>query len=329
MCNIDRDTIQKINCYLPSSYIFICFSSFESRSTSIPLCLEKQRIRKAYVIRNMESDIMIQSQYSFDTICEYIEASETIEINISKSLSIANAIIELISNLVIANEKTIVIDISTFTHEALLILIKLLYDNREHFQTIKILYNGAKQYSIGDTPEEMWLSKGCRDIRNVLGYAGVIKPNLNNHLIILTGFEIERATKLVELLDPDYLTLGEGVEPTESEHIEAMSRFKEKFADWKNNYNNILAESFEFSCRDVQTTITKLDKVINGKEENFILVPLNTKLSTIATAIVALNNRKVQICYPIPELYNVKNYSEPSEHVTILNLIDLFEKNIK
>ena len=57
-------------------------------------------------------------------------------------------------------------------------------------------------------------------------------------------------------------------------------------------------------------------------DDNYILVPLNTKLSTIAATLVGIENRRIQLCYAIPEIYNVNNYAMPGDNATI---VDLFE----
>lgn len=80
---------------------------------------------------------------------------------------------------------------------------------------------------------------------------------------------------------------------------------------------------FDFSCRDIQKTVETLSSIISGApNENYILVPLNTKLSTISTAIVALGNQKIQLCYAVPEVYNYGNYSTPDDKITAIDLKD-------
>ena len=54
------------------------------------------------------------------------------------------------------------------------------------------------------------------------------------------------------------------------------------------------------------------------------MVPLNTKLSTLSVALVALKNNKIQVVYPIPEVYNT-NYSIPSDNFTVIDLLKLPE----
>lgn len=317
---------RKINEELPLRYSFICFSSFEKRCLTIPFALKKECINHVYVLRNMEKIAINKNEENTRQIKSLFSNVEVVPVDIQKSISIVNAMAKMIYELIQREEKVIIIDISTFTHEALLILIRLIYDNRNSFEYLKCLYNGASSYSYGDKFERMWLSKGCRDVRNVMGYPGKIVPKKKDHVIVLTGFETERATRMVELLSPDKLTLANGNEPTEEEHDEVMKFFKGKFDKWKNNFLGILEEPLSFSCRDVEKTIDILKEKTKESEDNFILVPLNTKLSTIAVGIVALSNIAIQVCYAIPEMYNMDNYSEPSNNITVLDMQILFEK---
>ena len=194
--------------------------------------------------------------------------------------------------------------------------------SKEKFNSVYYLYNGADKYSVSDELDKAWLSKGCKDVRNVIGYPGLMRPVAKNCLILLTGFELERATRLIELIEPDRLLLGNAEDPISSNNAELMQHFKNKFEVWKNNYNSINCSSFDFSCKDVEKTINILTDITNSnKEENFIIVPLNTKLSTIAAGIVAIQNKNIQVCYSIPETYNINNYSSPSSNVTVVSLV--------
>ena len=122
------------------------------------------------------------------------------------------------------------------------------------------------------------------------------------------------------MLDPDTLSIGTGIEPTNTNHQEIMAQFEDKFKEWLGNLQSISHSQFAFSCSDIIGTMSNLKKKIeDSPNDNFIFVPLNTKLSTISLALVALYNPTVQVCYPIPEIYNT-SYSKPSENFTIVDL---------
>ena len=149
---------RKINEELPLRYSFICFSSFEKRCLTIPFALKKECVNHVYVLRNMEKIAINKNEENMKQIESHFSNVEVVPVDIQKSISIVNAMAKMIYELIQREEKVLIIDISTFTHEALLILIRLIYDNRNSFEYLKCLYNGASSYSYGDRFERMWLS---------------------------------------------------------------------------------------------------------------------------------------------------------------------------
>ena len=224
---------------------------------------------------------------------------------------------------------SLIIDTTTFTHEALVMLLKIIYRFRNGFKSVHCLYVGANEYSPGATPEETWLSKGCKDVHNIIGFPGLLRPRAKTNLVILAGFELERATRLIELIEPDKLIIGNGFDPVCDNHSEKMLFFREKMEHWKTEYKYLPAHNFEFSCKDISHTVQEIRKIIQeNPNDNYILVPLNTKLSTIAATLVGLENSKIQLCYAVPETYNFENYSSAGDNVTVVDLLsfDVFSK---
>jgi len=332
MADITR-TIKKkdINSELPKEFIFICFASFEERSTTIPFSIEQDRIYKSIVFKGMDSYInemnSVIKKYA-DMMCKQIRNSTLIELNLENPIQIAEKLTDTVKNLTCLEKTSLVIDITTFTHETLLILLKLIYVHKNKFTSIYCLYNGAEKYSIGDEPENVWLSKGCRDVRNVIGYPGIIRPAAKTCLIILTGFELERATRLIERIEPDRLMLGNGIDSTHENHTDVIRYFFGKFSQWKNDYRNMNSSEFSFSCKYVEHCINDITKITNeNPNENYLIVPLNTKISTIATAHVAIQNSSIQVCYSIPETYNFRYYSSPGENITVITMKNIQDYN--
>lgn len=308
----------EVNQYLPTEYAFICCASFERRCCTLPFAVDAHRINRAYVIRNIDGTMEAQNEDNFQKICKKLSKATSRSLHFDDSLNVMEELQEIVQELVIKQEKALVVDISTFTHEALLIFLKILESSRTHFESISLVYNGASEYA-------SWLSKGCKEVRNVIGYPGIFNPAKKYHLVILTGFEWERATRLVDLLEPDIVSIGTGKEPTDVKHQKTMETFENEFRDWLGNMQGVPHDQFSFSCSDITSTIDTLRKIYEKcPTDNFIFVPLNTKLSTIALALVALSNPSIQVCYPIPEIYNT-SYSEASENATIVDLLKIDE----
>lgn len=304
--------INELNDKLPNEYYYICFSSFEERCKTIAHSLSVSKIIKPYVIRNTDPFMNEKNKDNYFEIINTLPNCETIELNLNRPIETANAFNKLVSSLIKENAKNLVVDITAFTHETLLIMIKFLSAHTEAFSSILFIYNNAKDYS-------EWLSKGCKEVRNVVGYPGIFNPSQKNHLLLLTGFEKERATKLVELLEPDVISLGNGVEPTNDNHSNTMEDIQNEFEQWSKSLQGVRINAFDFSCKDINNTVKALKRIINDNpNDNYILIPLNTKLSTVSAALVATENNKIQMCYPIPETYNLE-YSTPGNMVTLFD----------
>ena len=313
----------EFNIKLPDRFVFICFASFEERSMTIPLSLEIHRIVNTIILKSKNCD----NACAVNRISEKLNNCKIINLDLNNPVNVAKNLTRMAEEISSLGDTSLVIDITTFTHETLTMLIKLIYDNKVKFSSVLFLYNGASDYSNSrvDGPCQMWLSKGCRDVRNVIGFPGLMRPAAKICLVILAGFELERTTRLIELLEPDKIILGRGIDVIHPNHSDTIEHFHNKFKEWKENYKHGNCKNIDFSCRDIQKTVNVLTElVLKNPDDNFILVPLNTKLSTIATSIVALRNRKIQICYAVPEMYNTKNYSTPGDNVTIVDMNKIY-----
>jgi hypothetical protein len=81
------------------------------------------------------------------------------------------------------------------------------------------------------------------------------------------------------------------------------------------------AETFEFSLTDPFLAKQQIENQIkNSNGYNIVITPLNNKLSTISTALVALENIKVQLCYLRAHEYNYKGYSSPSDDCFLVKM---------
>ena len=308
-----------ITTHLPDTFVLIAYASFEERSSTVTISVNTKQVKKAIVFHSKENrGCDSEAENTIKNILG--SCMKYIEIDIENPISVGRQMTTEIKELFNMNYH-VVIDITTFTHETLLMLLKLFHNNKNKFASVICLYNGAEEYSVNDPPERVWLSKGCKEIRNVIGYPGLIRPSSKINLILLSGFELERATKLITLIEPDKLALGNAFDSVNDKHVALMEYFKNEFEKWKDSYKSIIKTSFTFSCKDIEKTVAKLNEITNEcPNDNFIIAPLNTKLSTIATSIAALQNKRIQVCYSVPEIYNKKNYSSPSNNITIFPL---------
>ena len=83
-------------------------------------------------------------------------------------------------------------------------------------------------------------------------------------------------------------------------------------------------EEFTFSGYDARATKVAIQSIVErNRSFNTIIAPMNTKISTIGAAMVALEDDTVHVCYSQADVYNVANYSKPGEHFFHLSIDEL------
>lgn len=304
--------------------LFICTSSFENRSISLASCLISDSIKESIIFHL--DDTYTVSNENLGKIKEKLPNIRTVVFPKNKSLETFDLFYEELSNFKEKENKeniNVVIDISTFTREVLLILIKVI--SLKQFSNFKtqIVYTPNENYSEQD--QSGWMTRGIREIRSILGYSGLHLPSRKLLLLILNGFEEERTEQIIESFEPNKIVLGKpNSEGSINSNLNNVSC--EKFDHIKSKYKNLVTQEFEFSCTDINFTIDVLNKIISENSDfNVVISPLNNKISTIATAILALKNEDIQICYASANQYNVEAKGTASDYFLLYNLNELLK----
>lgn len=293
--------------------VFISCSSFESRCFIIPNLIDKIAPKESIFFCNTNE-------------CrEIVENAEKLKSNISSSSIIELNSDEPVKNLFVISEfinrKTaqyskpnILIDTTTFTHETLLVLIRLIHLRRESIGKIFIAYVVAGKYSTNSkTDEERWLSKGIQEIRTILGYSGFTDPTKEDHLVLLFGFESERTKRIIDEYEYKNVSLGFGDNYTVEGHLKINYERHSKLIQEYPHSNK-----FKFSLLDpleAKKNILDYLNQPNFKDMNTVIAPLNNKISTIGAGLAAIENPNIQLAYAKPILYNIAGYSEPNEDI--------------
>ena len=317
----EKMQLQKVGDALSGTYdLFICSSSFEDRCRSIASHINTDQVKRACIVSNTDLLDYISDNKKF---LEHLfgERSHTVEISTSKPLLTGDKLMVAISDALAASSvNRILLDVTTFTHESLLILIWLLRLYC-HSSSITVVYASAAEYSVGDDVEYKWLSRGIGEIRSVLGYPGNVSPSRKTHLIIVVGYEHERAAGLIQALEPHSIALGyarSGTATTEKDQS-ANERYMELVKQMATSYSQF--GTFEVPCDDPEGTCDEIDrqiKLANGM--NVLIAPMNNKLSTIGVAHAALKNVDVQLCYAQALLYNYTAYSKPGNQCYVFEM---------
>lgn len=211
------------------------------------------------------------------------------------------------------------LDITSFRREELLILLSLLSRLPQNdIADWHLAYVGAK--FMGE-----WLSGEVTEVRSVLGYPGEARPSNSTRLVILMGFEVARARRIIESYEPKEIILGMG-RKAESINNDLYVRNKELFEQLGREFKESIETTFEFSARDPLAVKQELATVIGDPARaNLVIAPLHTKLSTIGAGLYGASEPLAQICYASVDEYNEAAYSAPGTDVYLLRLKDIFE----
>lgn len=302
--------------------VFICSASFEDRCKSVTDSLGHVRINRSIIAYNQDFYPLIENNLTHLTT-KLIERTTrnqlaTLALDTTNPIWTADHIAQEVGTALRAGADRVVIDITTFTRESLLILVRFLKQSLKASDSVEFLYAHAGEYSIGDQYEDKWLSKGIREVRSVLGYPGDILPSRRNHLIILVGFEDGRAISLSRECEPALISLGlaDSAEAGTDPHQRSNEH---RFARLKSSLDS--AQEFIFKGYDAEATYNILkDRVSAAEDLNTIIAPMNTKISTLAAARLALENKSIQICYAQASIYNYSHYSSPGDNFYLFSL---------
>jgi len=292
--------------------VFICSSSFEDRCLSIP----KEAVNLGiplnliFCVTDLDSKIE-QNAKRIASALGGQSYKVAIQIdNPAQSLKIMSEAL----NDVIHNDKqqSFLIDITTFTHEGLLMLLKLLQLKKKDNDKLFLCYNGAKDYSYNKSiPEDKWLTKGVKSVRSILGYPGLLDPSKKNHLVILFGFEGERTRRLIDIFEFDLVSLAFGSKEASISDCHQQlneTRHKELLEFYPD------AKKFEISLIDADQAKSQLLEYLKGfPEYNTVIAPMNNKISSIGAGLAAIEEPEIQLCYVTTNQYNFEGYSHPSE----------------
>ena len=309
---------------------FICAAGFEDRSRSVAEQLDPNHVRNVIVLENGNFPGYVARNASI--IKERFKNALSVSLHTDNPLFVADTLKSKVLPLISATTGLCLIDITTLTHEQLLIFIRLLTELSPLPKTT-LAYTGADEYSVDSTTDK-WLTKGVAEIRAVLGYPGIMLPSRRLHLIVLVGFEHERAEKLIEQCEPALISLGLGRkdQSVSSKHHATNADFHDQVRRFAEGLSTSIVgvHQFEFSCVDPQTTmmdvIAQADKFA---DHNLAVCPMNTKPSTIGAALAGLKNEQVQLIYAQPIEYNIEGYSTPGPTCTIFDLAECLSATTK
>lgn len=298
---------------------------FDQRSLSILEKLDKNSPEKVFGILNPITKGTPQTNYH-EQFSQYTETNGEVIGKDSTSLIETIDLIQAALKKSLTPDLEIVIDITAFSHEMLIAIVGL-FANDQLLDRTTVLYTNSTNYGVTTDSTPNWLSKGVAEIRSVLGFPGMMLPSKKLLLIVMAGFETERAAEVISQYEPAELAIGYGAE---SESVTSEHYYKNKKNASKitksiieNNIVDCIPDAFEFSCTNPLLTRDSILSYINDKKQyNIVICPLNNKISTIGATLAALERPEIQLCYARPQEYNIAGYARPSEYLTIFEMKD-------
>jgi hypothetical protein len=293
----------------PRVDVFVCSASYERRCRSVADNIDVSNVGTALIAKNENHTHVVGDNHVY--LCSLFERHKSLLLNTDNPLQSADAILDQARVLCNGPGKRWLIDITAFTHEGLLILFRVVAESLRPEDRVEFVYAHAKEYSVGDPPERKWLSKGIREVRSVLGFPGELLPSRRTHLIVLAGFEAERALALIQEYEPSLIAIGcgdpseEGTRGHQQTNEAVVGRLRHVVGDIR---------EFVFPCYDPDGTKAALKQQAESVQGyNTIIAPMNTKISTVGAGCYAIENGAAQLCYGQANMYNYRAYSEPGE----------------
>ncbi len=300
--------------------LFICSSSFEERCFTLANIVAKDfKPKESLVFYNDNEYLEIINNSK--KLGKLLKANSENIISLNSDNQIQNAIkINEILDLKLKNNvDSVLLDTTTFTHETLLVLFRLLSFKKSSFKNLFITYVGADDYSFNELElSKKWLSKGISEIRTIMGYPGVMSPARENHLVVLFGFERDRTNSLIDHLQFEKVSLGFGAK-TNSISSKHYNLNYERHCELMKKYTN--ASKFELDLTDPYKAKEDIENYLsNFFEDNIVIAPMNNKLSTIGASLVAIANQRVQLIYAKAIEYNAIGYSKPMDSTYLFKI---------
>ena len=209
--------------------------------------------------------------------------------------------------------KKIVIDFSIMIKPYIFVLLKYLLCER-NMEKIYLLYTEPASYhklklkkvpKNNNQEDSEYFTKGTVKIGEVPTYSGKRELTKKSALVVLLGFEGERAVQVFNEVSPD-LTIP----------VNGFPAYRPEFKDLSILSNEELLKDSEIMkeltyapANDPFETKKTLEEIYSKHSDNYNISvsPLGTKPMAIGSCLFALEHSDIRIIYPYPIEYNIKS----------------------
>lgn len=293
--------------------VFVACASFEARTTAVVEKLDQGYwIENSFVFKYSEKNrttlrdsnfVRLTSKLRgfgekvFPIICDHHDPLD----GISKFKRLCkNMSIDL-------RGKNITIDMTTFTKQYLLVLLKFI--GKQEPASVRLFYAEPEDYAV---KWEEPLTYGLIGIVSVPTFGGHFYTEKKNLLILLLGYEGDRA-----------FAIWESVNPHKTVILIGRPSFRKSWEGRVEEINKKLISKLPGDSVDYIPTLDpfevrkNLDNLIEQYSENFNIVisPLGPKPQVVGCYLSASKHSDVQIVYAIPKFHNEHYFSKKSGKV--------------
>jgi len=187
----------------------------------------------------------------------------------------------------------VLLDISTMPRDLIWILLSFFRELNVHGTYV---YNMPKGY------HSKWLSRDPGDPRLIYKLGGESKFGLKTVLLVVTGFDLERAQQLIDFFDPTETILAVQSGPQYDNLRMNASRHREFFRGSPD------ITSFDVDAYSSDHGYSKLQKAIAARvgNGNIVMASLGPKLSAMALFRIHMSHPQVGLTYTPSKDYNLK-----------------------
>ena len=185
--------------------IFIGCASFEDRCLgALRLVSPKYRFAHSYLC--VYDDSNEARQPNFKAMAETLGRHGPLSVIEASRENPSRSIAELLTHvrsLASKSEARVTLDISTFTKRHLLMLLQAL-DNAGLWKSLRLLYTEPREY-VADMYVPM--SMGIKEVASIPGFTNLKPPDKPVLLVIMLGYEGDRAMALFQTIEPNETVL--------------------------------------------------------------------------------------------------------------------------
>jgi hypothetical protein len=298
ICTVDKGTPDDL---------FISCISYEPRTSGI-----LQKLHQDYkccrglffVTEKFENYQKVQENKKIITIkvseTGYFDKVDYHTSSIENPLKIIIEIDKILRDSCVAKGKLrITLDATTFPRGELFTLLYYLR-HLSFLDSLRILYVSPQSY--GD-----WLSEGYTYPIVPTFFEGPRNLEKRRALLLLTGFEYDRAVGLIDDFEPSAVIIGKPKPGTSDKFLDTSEMLVEKLKKTR----KIESKIYEVPANDPFSCKKCLEKIMREHSQtyDFLVSALGTKLEAIGTYLAYEQAQKFRVVYPLPLIYNVVNYS--------------------